>query len=141
MQRAQPVDLLVVEAARRLVEQQELGLARERAGQLDALLRGEGEVRDRLIGDRAEIERVDETRGPLGDPRLLARDDGQPQRIGEEPAAAAAMAADHDVLARRHGAEEGEILEGAADAERGDGVARHGQQVAPLEQDLAPFSA
>ncbi len=51
-QLAQPVDLFMVQAAGGLVEQQELRLARERAGQLDALLRGEGQVRDRLLRRR-----------------------------------------------------------------------------------------
>jgi hypothetical protein len=45
------------------------------------------------------------------------------------------MAADQDVLQHRHGAEETEILEGAADAERGDAVARRLEQRDALELD------
>src|SRR5665213_3746314 len=49
------------------------------------------------------------------------------------------MPAHHDVLPRRHGAEESEVLEGAADAERGDAMARHREEIAPLEPDRPAF--
>jgi hypothetical protein len=51
------------------------------------------------------------------------------------------MAADHDVLQHRHAAEEAEILEGAADAERGDAVARRLRQASPLEENTAAIEA
>ena len=57
---AQRVDLLVIEAGRRLVEQQQFGLARERAGEFDALLGAEGQFVDRPIGDAGEPEFLDE---------------------------------------------------------------------------------
>ena len=52
----QRLDLLVVEAARGLVEQQQLGLARERAAELDALLGAERQVDHRPVGDGVELE-------------------------------------------------------------------------------------
>ena len=58
-------------------------------------------------------------------PRSLSHRVGQAQRVGEEPAARAAVAADHDVVEHRHGAKQRQVLERAADAERGDAVARH----------------
>jgi hypothetical protein len=47
------------------------------------------------------------------------------------------VAPEHDVVEHRHAAEQGEVLEGAADAERRDPVARHLQQRARAEQDFA----
>ncbi len=52
---AELVDLVVVEAAGRLVEQQQLGLGGERARQLDALLRAERQAGDGQVRDRAEL--------------------------------------------------------------------------------------
>ena len=61
----------------------------------------------------------------------------QPQRVGEEAGGGAAVAADLDVVEHRHAVEQRHVLEGAADADLGDGVARHGQDRAALEQDVA----
>ena len=43
---------------------------------------------------------------------------GRRNALATKPPRLAAMAADHDVVAHRHGAEQREILKGAADAER-----------------------
>ena len=59
-QRAQLLDLVVVEPARRLVEQQQLRLAGKRARELDALLVPNGKSVDRRVGDRVEIEQLDQ---------------------------------------------------------------------------------
>src|SRR6185312_15815263 len=109
------------------------------ARKLDALLRAEGQADDGRIRDRSEIERLDQRIGAGGEPRLLARDQREAQRIGEEPAANAAMATDQDVLAHRQGAKQREILKGAANAERRHAVPRFAQEVAPLEEDAAAF--
>ena len=56
-QLAEPVDLVVIEAAGRLVEQQQLRLGGERARELDALLRAERQVGDRAVSrTSAEVE-------------------------------------------------------------------------------------
>src|SRR3981189_3839288 len=55
--------------------------------------------------------------------------------------AGAAMAADHDVLAYRQGSKQREVLERAADAERGDAVDRVARQRAPLEPNRAVVEA
>ncbi len=47
------------------------------------------------------------------------------------------MVADHHVVEHAHAAEQGQVLEGAADAERGNAMARHGKQRAAVEGDLA----
>ena len=53
---AEDVDLLVVETARGLVEQQDLRIGRQRARQLDALLGAEWQAGDGAVGDAFEIE-------------------------------------------------------------------------------------
>ena len=57
-------------------------------------------------------------------------DAGQAQRVGEEAARGAAMAADHHVVEHAHLREQGDVLERAADAERGDAMARHARAAA-----------
>ena len=64
-ERAELRDLLVVEAAGRLVEQQEPRLGRERARELDALQRPERQSGDRPardIGDADVVEDLERTR-------------------------------------------------------------------------------
>ena len=46
-----------------------------------------------------------------------------------------AMAADHDVVAHGHAAEQRQVLEGAADAERGHAMARLIEQRVAVEGD------
>src|SRR5260221_14174007 len=48
------------------------------------------------------------------------------------------MAADQNILADRHVAEQREVLEGAANAEPGHGAPRQRQQRASVEPDVAP---
>ena len=74
-----------------------------------------------------ELELVDQALRALAErapPR--APTTGRRTALAKKPPRAAAMAADHDVLAHRHGAEQGEVLEGAADAQprRSRGAAR-----------------
>ena len=56
--------------------------------------------------------------------RVLAPHPRQAQRVAQEIAAAAAMAADHDVLEHGHVAKQRQILKRAADADLGDPVRR-----------------
>jgi len=55
---AERMDLLVVEAAGRLVEQQDLRIGRERARQFDALLGAERQAGNRDVGDVIKLEIV-----------------------------------------------------------------------------------
>jgi hypothetical protein len=47
------------------------------------------------------------------------------------------VAADAHIVEHRHGAEQREVLERAADADLGDAVRRRGEDAAALEQDVA----
>ena len=71
-QLAEPVDLGVIEAAGRLVEQQQLRPRRERARKLDALLHAERQVGDAAVRHIGEIEKLDQLPGDVGERLLLA---------------------------------------------------------------------
>jgi len=55
-QRTDSADLFVIEAARRLIQQQELRLGRERARELDALLRAERQRRNRRVCESLKLK-------------------------------------------------------------------------------------
>ncbi len=50
------------------------------------------------------------------------------------------MAADHHVLEHRHRAKEGQVLERAPDAERGNAVPRHAKERAAGERDVTALA-
>ena len=129
------VHLLVVQARRRLVEQEQLRLDRERPGELDALADPERQLPDRPVGDAGEAELLDQRVRPLGDPPLLARGEGQREGVGEKAAARERMGADPDVVARGHGGEQRDVLKGAGDPERGDLVPGDARKRPPVEHD------
>ena len=114
------------------------GCAGERARQLHALLHRERQPAGRQMRDGLEVHEADELGRPLGDAPLLAlpRAAGA-GRWSRKPVLRAAVAADLDVVEHAHAVEQRHVLEGAADAELGDGVARLGQDRAALEQDVA----
>ena len=134
---AQHVDLVVVEARGRLVEQQQLGAAGERAGELDALAHREGQPPGGQARMGLEVHERDQLLGALGDAALLGLRLRQAQRVGEEARRGAAVAADLDVVEHRHAVEQRHVLEGAADADARDGMARLAEDGAALEQDVA----
>ena len=59
-QRPQLLDLLVVEAARRLVEQEQLRAGGERTGELDPLLRAVGKLGRLVVREAGEADVLDE---------------------------------------------------------------------------------
>src|SRR5262249_49355900 len=87
--------------------------------------------------DLAEIEEVDELPRDVGELALLASGPGQTQRIAEEIARTEGMAADPHVVEHRHGAEEREVLERAADSDRRHAVRRQAEDAPALEQNVA----
>ena len=99
----QPVDLLVVEAGGRFVEEQELRTHGERARQLHPLAHAERQLPRRTVRDPFQAEFLDQRIGALGDPALLAPRQRRRQRIGEEAAARDRVRADAHVLAYGHG--------------------------------------
>ena len=127
----------MIEAGRRLVEQQQLGPDRERAGELDALADAERQFADRTVGDAFEAEFLDQRIRALGDAPLLAPGEGKPERVGEKAAPRQRVRADPHVVARRHRGEQRDVLERARDAERRDLVPGEARERAPVEADRA----
>ncbi len=140
---AQRVDLLVVEAARRLVEQQQLRLGRRAraparpasacrtAGPCTGTCGDVAAARATRSGRRLARPSAASSRATSGRRSAFCK---KPLRVRQWPPT-------RTFCAHRHGAEQAEILEGAADAERGDAVARRLEQRAPLEADRAAVEA
>ena len=55
---------LDVDADRRLVEEQEVGLVEKADGRVEAALHAAGEILDRLLGPAGELDELEELRGP-----------------------------------------------------------------------------
>src|SRR5271165_4176772 len=110
------------------VQQQQLRLAGEGTGEFHALATPEGEHTHRQVRDRRQVELLEQTRGPLVQQTFLATDEREAQRVGNKPAAAAAMSTNQDVVARRHGLEQGQILKRPTDPKTGNAMARQLQQ-------------
>jgi hypothetical protein len=70
------------------------------------------------------VEHLEQTRGSLVQQTFFATDGRQVQGAGNKPTAAAAMATNQDIVARRHGLEQGEILKRPTDAKTGNAMAR-----------------
>ena len=130
-------DLLVVEPAGRLVEQQQFRAGGEGPRQLDPLSRAERQAFGRLVRHLAQIERVEQRPGGPFQRPLLPAHPGKAQRVAHKIAAAGGVAADPHIVEHRLAREQREVLEGAGDADLGDPVRRAVEQRAALEQDLA----
>src|SRR6185503_968936 len=97
----------------------------------------ERQRRNRLPRDLPDSQQVDELARPRGRFTLFAIGPRQAHRMREEAAARARMPFQEDVLEHRERAEEREVLERAADAERGDGVGRQFEERSSAEEDVA----
>src|SRR4051812_46965505 len=128
--------LLVVHPGHRLVEEEQGGFERERAGELDALLQPVWEGVHDLLADVLDLEEVDDLLDHLALGDLLALAGAVVDAAGEEAGPLPEVTADEEVVEHRHALEERDVLEGARDAEAG---ARGGSQpgdVPPLEAHL-----
>ena len=114
--------------------------SRDRARELHALLRAEGQRRHRRIGYALQLQQRKELASPVARLGIGTGGVGQAQRRGEKAAARAAVAPDHHVLEHAHRAEQREVLERAPDAERGDAMARDAKQRAAGEGDVAALA-
>src|SRR5476651_2463358 len=133
----QRLDFLVIQTSRRLIEQQQLGARRERTRQLDPLADRERQRARHCIGEGHEVHELDQLVRPLGDLRLFRRDLGQAQCILEKAGRAATVATDLNVVEHRQAIEQGHVLEGTADADGRDVMARTLQDRLALEQHVA----
>ena len=130
-----------VHAGRRLVQHEELRRQGEQAGDLQA---PEVAIRQAAGGQRGGMAQPDEVQGPFGHgPELVVASPGRrgPGQGGEEPGAAHAQRSQHHVVEDRHGAGDGQVLEGAADAHAGPDVGRGVGHVDTVEEDPALVGA
>ena len=118
-------DLLVIQAACRLVQKEQAGLRRERASELDTLQRSERQAGG---GSMRIVVEVDERESLLG---ALA---GGPRQL--EPSTACARA-DQDVLDHRHRRKQLDVLEGARDAAPDDPVGGRAKERLAVEEHVA----
>ena len=97
-QRAELFDLLVVQTARRLVEQEQARARDERTGKLDSLERPERQTGGRALGMRAEVQVVE----------CLVR---RLPALALPEGVHAGMRSDEDVLRHGHGRKQHDVLE------------------------------
>ena len=133
----QLVDLAVGEAVRRLVEQQQPGLADERPGELDALERAVRQAGGRVVGESAEIDlgRGRSTPWPrVGAPRCAvpirsAAVEARSASTGRGPRPSRSRARSCPATAPGSGT--------CGRCRAGDAVGRRGQDVVAVEGDRA----
>ncbi len=106
-QRAEFRDLFVIEAAGRLVEQQQQRPGGKRARQLDALARAQRQTRRRPFCHVLQPDEGQHGARGLLEFALLAPRERQRQRVGQGTVAAARVGADLDVVEHRHRGEQG----------------------------------
>src|SRR6266542_2098637 len=127
--------LLDVHPGHGLVEQQQRGLGRQRPGQLHALLQTVGQPPRRRLADRLDLEEVDDPLHERAVRELLPPRGPPPERIEQEVAPHLEQAPGHDVVEHAHALEQGDVLEGARDAEGGHVRRRQTGAVAAVEGD------
>ena len=103
-ERAELVDLFVIQAAGRLVEQEQPRAGCERAGELDLLLRPERQRAGRAPRDGAEADVL--------------------EQVGRRPVSRPRVRSEPHVVQNAQGAEELDVLKRARDPEAHDAVGR-----------------
>src|SRR5262249_6318731 len=126
-----------VHAGRGLVEQQQLGLERQRARDLQAALVPIGEIARALVGTVGKTDQLQQCFGPASRLTLLRPWRGQPDHAAHEAARRPHVTRDHHVLKGRELAEQANVLKRARDAEGGDAVRRQACDVAALVAQAA----
>jgi hypothetical protein len=129
--------LLDVHARHRLVQQQELGLGGQGAGQLHPLLQPVGQRARPRLADGRDLQEVDDALDELPVRELLPHRGAPVERLPQEAAVHLEQPPGHDVVEHAHALEEGHVLERAGDAERRHVVGPQVRSVASLEADLA----
>ena len=112
--------LVLVHAAHGLVEQQHLGLERQRAPQLHALAQAVGERRGRLLAQVLQLQELDDLLAGLAVADLLALREAPVEHAAQHARAHQHVAAEHEVVEHGEAAEQRDVLEGARHAERRD---------------------
>ena len=125
-----------IAAGGRLVEQQHLRFAGERARDLQPLERAIGERTGRTIGRVGEPDASERRQRRFAGRPVLPRHRRPMQEIGQNAGALMAMAADHDVFQHRHAEEDLQVLERARQPAPRQPVGRQAGHVSPASRTL-----
>ena len=110
---------------------------RDRPGQLHPLAQAIRQGARHRLADVGDLQEVDDLLGLAAVGEFLLLGAAEPvQRPGNEVVLQQVVAPDHDVVEHGHVAEQGQVLEGPADAEIGPVVGLHLGDVTALEQHL-----
>ena len=101
-----------IAARGRLIEQQQLGVAGERARDLKALERAIGQRIGRTSGFIGKPDTGERREGHFAGCRILALNRGPMHQIGQYPGILVAMVTDHHIFQHRHSGEYLQILKG-----------------------------
>ena len=129
--------LLDVHPGDGLVEEQELGLHRERAAQLDALLDAVGQQADGALAVGLDLEEVDDLLDGRAVGQLLLERPADERQRAEHPVAHVGVAAEHEVVEHGQVGEQLDVLERARHAQAGDLVRLLADQVVAVEGHAA----
>ena len=111
--------LFQVHPGHRLVEQDQLRLQGDGAGQLDALAQAVRQRAGHRLADVRNLQEVDDLLDLAAVRQLFLLRAAEPvERAGEEVVPQQVVPADHDVVEHRHVIEQRQVLERPADAER-----------------------
>ncbi len=133
--------LLDVHAGHRLVEQQQLGLHRQGAAELDALLDAIRQHPDQLLAVALDLEEVDDV---LDDAAVVELDPLCPAAVEDarqHPVLEVEVAAQHEVVEDGEVVEQLDVLEHPGDAATGHLVGRAAEQVGAEEPDAPVLRA
>ncbi len=129
--------LFDVHARHGFVQQQHLRLHRQRATQVNALLKAVGQLANRGLAKRLDLQEVDDVFDFLAVHFLFALGRPNAQRLPEQVALDLEVAPGHDVVDHAHALEQRQVLEGAPDTHHGHLVAVHVAEGLSAETDGA----
>ncbi len=111
-----------VRAGGRLVEQQQLRIGAERAGDLEPTLSAVGQGDRKFVRPPAQTNELEQFEGAFVTRAVLPPRVRQPQHRAQRAGAPARLQPDLDVLERGERVEQPDVLEGARDAEQRDPI-------------------
>src|SRR5439155_6636130 len=130
--------LMRIHPGRRLVQQEEFRLSRERPGDLESALVPVREVASVLVVAAHEPAVSEELAAPLASARFLAAYTWRPDDARDDAALEATVHADQDVFEGGHLLEEPNVLEGPPDTPLGRRVRRLAADVLTVEDHASP---
>ena len=131
--------LVQVHAGHGLVQEQQLRLQGQGAAQLHSLLQAVGQGAGGHLPYVLDLEEVNDALHHLAVAYLLRLGQAPVEGASEDARAHLHVPPQHDVVQHAHAPEEGQVLEGAGDAQGGDAVGPQVGDVPPLEEDAAPL--